>query len=425
MKKIFTTFVLYFLISANAHSELTIKIDRAEIGALPIMVKISNNLPNNSLNIIKEIIENDLYGSGYFTVLDSSKISGKFENKGTKYALLSLAGANFFLDSKIYNENSNTYIRFDLYNIIKKELVISYKINLKNNNIRKIAHTISNVIFEEITGIKGIFDTKIAYISTEIKKNANKKIYKLHVADIDGHNSIAIYKSSKQIMSPTWSPKNDKIAYVSFENNRPEIFIQTLETGERIKLDNNKKSSSAPAWSPNGNFMAYTSSVNGNLEIFVYSFVSKSDRRITNSIGIDTEAEWNINNKEIFFTSDRSGKPHIYIKSINSGKAKRLTFEGTYNADANLSSDGKELSLVHNNGSGHKIGILSLKDNFLKVISNGKLDEAPSFAPNNKMVLFASKKIHKGILVAASNDGRIRKEIELVGENVREPIWSH
>ena len=139
-----------------------------------------------------------------------------------------------------------------------------------NNNIRKISHTISNVIFEKITGIKGIFDTKIAYISTEVVKK--RKIYKLNVADIDGYNPIAIYKSSKQIMSPTWSPNNKKIAYVSFENNKPEIFIQTLETGLREKLPNNNYSSSAPAWSPNEKYMAFTSSIKGNLEIFVYNF---------------------------------------------------------------------------------------------------------------------------------------------------------
>ena len=171
--------------------------------------------------------------------------------------------------------------------------------------------------------------------------------------------------------------------------------------------------------------MAYTSSVNGNLEIFIYNFFSKSTRRITNSIGIDTEAEWHPKTNKIFFTSDRSGKPHIYSKSIKSGKAKRLTFEGSYNADVNVSSDGKYLSLVHNNGKGHRIAILSLNDKYLKVITGGRLDEAPSFAPNNKMVLYASKKRHKGILVATSNDGRIRKEIEIIGEDAREPIWSH
>ena len=226
-------------------------------------------------------------------------------------------------------------------------------------------------------------------------------------------------------MSPTWSPNNDKIAYVSFENNRPEIFIQSLSTGEREKLIKGTNSSSAPAWSPNGKHMAYTSSVNVNLEIFIYSFITSQSKRITNSIGIDTEAEWHPNSNTIFFTSDRSGRPHIYRKSLSKNKAKRVTFDGSYNADANISSDGKYLSLVHNSGNGHKIAIFSLEDRYLKVISNGRLDEAPSFAPNNKMVLFASKKIHKGILVATSNDGRIRQEIELTGEDVREPIWSN
>ena len=424
MKRIIQIVILQFFCYSYAYSELTIKIDRAKIGALPIMISVSGQSENFPPNQFRDIIENDLYSSGYFNILDSSKVKNNVSNQNTQYALWALAGSNYFLRANLYVENSKEYIRFDLYDIIKKKLMVSYKINLKeNSNIRKISHTISNVIFEEITGIKGIFDTKIAYISTE--KKDKRKIYKLHVADIDGYNSIAIYKSSKQLMSPTWSPNNDKIAYVSFENHRPEIFVQTLATGERKKINNENKSSSAPAWSPNGDFMAYTSSVNGNLEIFVHNFLKNSNKRITNSIGIDTEAEWHPNGKKIFFTSDRSGKPHIYMKFIKHGKAKRVTFDGIYNADANISSDGKFLSLVHNNGNGHKIALYSLKDKYLKVISKGKLDEAPSFSPNNKMILFASKKLRKGILVATSNDGRIRKEIELTGEDVREPIWSH
>jgi TolB protein len=424
MNKIILLIALQFILFTSTYAELIIKIDNAEIGALPMMVHVEGTSKKYSSVMFEDIVENDLLGSGYFNILDSNSVKNSLSNLNTQYALWALSGANYFLKANIFDESGNEFIKFTLHNVIKKEVMVSYKINLdKNNNIRKVSHKISNVIFESITGIKGIFDTKIAYISTDKSKKRN--IYKLHVADIDGFNSVAIYKSSKQLMSPTWSPKNNKIAYVSFENNRPEIFIQTLATGERVKLINGSLSSSAPAWSPNEKFMAYTSSVNGNLEIFVHNFLTKNNTRITNSLGIDTEAEWGLKSKKIFFTSDRNGNPHIYSKLFKKGKAKRITFDGTYNADANLSSDGKYLSLVHNNGKGHKIAIYSIKDKFLKVISKGRLDEAPSFAPNGKMVLFASKKLHKGILVATSNDGRIRKEIELTGEDVREPIWSH
>ena len=424
MNKILLLIALQVILLTNTYADLVIKIDKAEIGALPMMVHVDGLSKKYSPDIFENIIESDLLSSGYFNILDSKNVKNTLSNLKTQYALWALSGSNYFLKASIFTENENEFIKFTLHNVIKKEIMVSYKINLdKNSNIRKVSHKISNVVFESITGIEGIFDSKIAYISTEKSKERN--IYKLHVADVDGFNSVTIYKSSKQLMSPTWSPKNNKIAYVSFENNRPEIFIQTLATGERVKLINGNFSSSAPAWSPNEKFMAYTSSVNGNLEIFIYNFSTRDNRRITNSLGIDTEAEWGLKSKKIFFTSDRNGNPHIYSKFINNGKSKRITFEGTYNADANLSSDGKYLSLVHNNGSGHKIAIYSINDKFLKVISRGRLDEAPSFAPNGKMVLFASKKLNKGILVAASNDGRIRKEIELIGENVREPIWSH
>ncbi len=424
MKKLLILLLLNFLLFSNVNSELTIKINRAEIGALPIMIKFFGKTNNFQSISFQKIIQNDLYGSGYFNVLDSDNVKNNLSDMKTQFALWAMAGTNYFLKGELYTENENDFIKFNLYNVIKKNIIFSYKVNLKDsNNIRKISHTISNVVFEEITGIKGIFDTKIAYISTEEK--SNKKIYKLHVADIDGYNSVAIYKSSKQIMSPSWSPENKKIAYVSFENNRPEVFIQTLATGERVNLLNNNKSSSAPAWSPDGKYLAYSSSVNGNLEIFIYDLIEKTSKRITNSIGIDTEAEWHPDSSQLFFTSDRSGKPQIYIKNIFNGNAERLTFDGIYNADSNISSDGNYISLVHNSGNGHKIAIFSLKDKYLNVISNGKLDEAPSFAPNNKMILFASKKINKGILVATSNDGRIRKELALEGEDVREPVWSN
>jgi len=424
MNKILLLIALQAILFTNTYAELIIKIDKAEIGALPMMVHVDGSSERYPSGIFESIVENDLIGSGYFNILDSKNVKSSLSNLKTQYALWALSGSNYFLKASVFTENRNEFIKFTLHNVIKKETMVSYKINLdKNNNIRKVSHKISNVIFESITGIEGIFDTKIAYISTEKSKERN--IYKLHVADVDGFNSVTIYKSSKQLMSPTWSPKNNKIAYVSFENHRPEIFIQTLATGERVKLINGNFSSSAPAWSPNEKFMAYTSSVNGNLEIFIHNFLTRDNRRITNSLGIDTESEWGLKSEKIFFTSDRNGNPHIYSKFINNGKARRITYEGTYNADANLSSDGKYLSLVHNNGSGHKIAIYSINDKFLKVISRGRLDEAPSFAPNGKMVLFASQKLNKGILVAASNDGRIRKEIELIGENVREPIWSH
>ena len=424
MNKILLLIALQVILLTNTYADLVIKIDKAEIGALPMMVHVDGLSKKYSPDIFENIIESDLLSSGYFNILDSKNVKNTLSNLKTQYALWALSGSNYFLKASIFTENENELIKFTLHNVIKKEIMVSYKINLdKNNNIRKVSHKISNVIFESITGIEGIFDTKIAYISTEKSKERN--IYKLHVADVDGFNSVTIYKSSKQLMSPTWSPKNNKIAYVSFENHRPEIFIQTLATGERVKLINGNVSSSAPAWSPNEKFMAYTSSVNGNLEIFIHNFLTRDNRRITNSLGIDTESEWGLKSEKIFFTSDRNGNPHIYSKFINNGKARRITYEGTYNADANLSSDGKYLSLVHNNGSGHKIAIYSINDKFLKVISRGRLDEAPSFAPNGKMVLFASQKLNKGILVAASNDGRIRKEIELIGENVREPIWSH
>lgn len=246
------------------------------------------------------------------------------------------------------------------------------------------------------------------------------------MSDIDGYNPVAIFTSKRELMSPTWSPDNKKLAYVSFENKRPEIFIQTLSTGERFKMNNKAGSSSAPAWSPDGKYIAYSQKINGNLEIFIYNLANNKSKRITKSIGIDTEPEWSDDGKFIFFTSDRSGRPQIYKKSINkTSKAKRITFEGIYNADSSSSSNGKYIAMVHNSGKGYNIGILNISKGYLNIISNGKLDEAPSFAPNSVMILYAAKMKNKGVLYATSIDGRIKKRIELNSMDVREPVWSN
>ncbi|MEC7885902.1 MAG: Tol-Pal system beta propeller repeat protein TolB [Pseudomonadota bacterium] len=408
-----------------ANSELVIKIDKSTVSSIPIIIHMVGDTEDFSSSAIKNIIKSDLYGSGYFKILDEKNIENDLKNLSTQYSLWKFAGANYVFKGSITKDNTSSKITFDLYDISKKTKISSYKIPLKNNhNVRKVSHTISNVLFELITGIEGVFDTKIAYISSE--DLLTRERYKLYVADIDGFNPVAIFTSNRQLMSPAWSPDNKHIAYVSFENRRPQIFIQTLSTGKRKKLFGGKVSSSAPAWSPDGKKLAYTTAVKGNLEIFIYDLDSGSSTRFTNSIGIDTEADWHPNGKQIIFTSDRSGKPNIYIKSVNNKKkAKRLTFKGNYSADANISNDHNYITYVNNLGNGYQIAVMDIKRKYTHTISRGVLDEAPSFAPNGKMILYATKKKKKGILVATSSDGRIRKEIQIVGEDVREPVWSN
>ena len=419
--------LICLLFHNNLYAELTIRITQGVGKQTPVAIVpfgLGDDMSELGVDIA-DIISNDLKRSGRFSLTPIENMLQKpTTGAGIDFDDWSILGIEAVVVGRIIKMKEGSFnIQFQLFDIFKGEQIVGYRMPANEKTLRRSAHRIADMIYKELTGIRGVFDTKVAYVKTNVSRNETK--YSLIVADSDGENEQIVVTSNDPIMSPAWSPDSRQIAYVSFENHRPEIFIQTLATGERVKLVNGNVSSSAPAWSPNEKFMAYTSSVNGNLEIFVHNFLTKNNIRVTNSLGIDTEAEWGLKSKKIFFTSDRNGNPHIYSKLFKKGKAKRITFDGTYNADANLSSDGKYLSLVHNNGNGHKIAIYSIKDKFLKVISKGRLDEAPSFSPNGKMVLFASKKLHKGILVATSNDGRIRKEIELTGEDVREPIWSH
>jgi len=421
MKKLI--FLLIIIFSTNTFAELKITISQGLEKSIPIIVNCDHR---EKLCIeITDVIKSNLYGSGYFLIQDEKIINSNLDELTSQYALWTLYDTDYAVKSKIFKKNEKFVFDFKLYDVNLKKILFNYQISFNNKtNIRKLAHVSSNKIFEKITSIKGIFDTKIAYISSS--KVNDKKIYKLFVSDIDGYNPVAIFTSKRELMSPTWSPDNKKLAYVSFENKRPEIFIQTLSTGERFKMNNKVGSSSAPAWSPDGKYIAYSQKINGNLEIFIYNLANNKSKRITKSIGIDTEPEWSNDGKFIFFTSDRSGRPQIYKKSINkTSKAKRITFEGIYNADSSSSSNGKYIAMVHNSGKGYNIGILNIPKGYLNIISNGKLDEAPSFAPNSAMILYAAKMKNKGVLYATSIDGRIKKRIELNSMDVREPVWSN
>jgi TolB protein len=291
--------------------------------------------------------------------------------------------------------------------------------------LRATSHRIADMIYEEMTGIRGVFSTRIAYI-TEERTSLEDRIFRLIVADADGANARIVAESRQPLMSPAWSPDGRRIAYVSFEGGQSAIYVQTLRTGTRDRVSSRAGINGAPVFSPDGRMLALALSLDqGNLDIHTLDLSTQVLRRITENASIDTEPEWSSDGEWLYFTSDRAGSPQIYrVEAVPGGRAERLSFEGTYNTRARRNPDGDRLAIVHRNQSQDRIALLDPSNGAIDVLSRGTLDESPSFAPNGAMIIYATRDQGQGVLAAVSSNGQIHQRITSVAGDVREPVWS-
>lgn len=421
----FFALALFVVSSSMAHAELLIEITRGADDATPIAVVPFGGTVAGSNEPIAKIVSDDLNRSGRLRTLDENKLPVRPTTGGdVLYNEWRNSGANYILVGSSRLTPDNRYdISFELFSLDRQTRLLGEKLTIPASNWRDAAHFISDKVFEAITGTRGAFSTRILYVN-QYSLNGKRR-YRLEFADADGQRPTSILESPEPILSPGWSPDGTKVTYVSFENRRPAIFVQTINTEERKLLTSFSGLNGAPAWSPDGKRMALTLSRDGNPEIYIMDIASGELTRMTNHPAIDTEPRWMPDGKALVFTSDRGGSAQIYRLDLASRNVQRLTFEGSYNARADISPDGRYLAMVHRQkGQQFQIAVQDLQSKMITTITKTAQDESPSFAPNGASLVYATRRGEYGELGISTPDGRYQVRLPARLGEVREPAWS-
>ncbi len=404
---------------ATAQAELKIEITEGVIGGVPITILPFTGEPQDVPRNYSQIIASNLAYSGLFSILDAQNFSQLTRpNDTTDYEAWLTNGAEKIVSGTV--DDDALIVRLD--DAVKATKSKEWKLSLEDNLIKTIAHYASDLIYEEIAGVAGIFSTRLAFVSSE-RLGPKERRFNLNIADADGQYVSAIYSADATLMSPAWSPDYKNLAYVSYENNEPQIFIQVLSSGERSNLSEIIGPANTPAWSEDNNQLSFVASRNDNSDIYIYRFDTQRIIRVTRSLAIDTEPAW-MGNDALIFTSDRSGTPQLYRASIADNDITRLSFEGNYNADADVSPDQTKLAYISERGAGFSVVIRDLIDDSELALSFGNLDERPRFAPNGHLLSYITTQDGESALGLLTIDGALGKLIQIEADNIRGISWS-
>src|SRR6266478_572593 len=407
------------LLAGPARAQLTIEIIGGGANQIPIAVLPfagESALPQS----ITEIIEQDLSRSGRFRAI----FVGGVNPLPTEIAQVDFAEWKSRLaDAVVIGQaqrlpDGKLEVRFRLLDVLKQSQIGGIAFTLTAAQTRLTAHKIADFIYEKLTGERGVFSTRIAYV---VKQGPR---FELRVADADGQNAQSILISSEPIMSLSWAPDGARMAYVSFQNKKPILFVQNLTASKQPSpVANYRGSNSAPAWSPDGKQLAAVLTKDGSSQIYLMNADGTNLRRVTFSGFIDTEPFFTPDGQSIYFTSDRGGSPQIYRMPAKGGEAVRVTFEGDYNVSPRLSPEGKTLVYVSRNDGRFQVMAMDLETKQAQALTDGQRDESPTFAPNGRTILYATDVDNRGVLAAVSSDGRFRQRLSVQAADVREPSW--
>ncbi|MBS0545835.1 MAG: Tol-Pal system protein TolB [Proteobacteria bacterium] len=402
-------------LSLNASAQLSIEIVGAGASRYPVVIPIFENegqLPRG----VTDVVRADLERSGLFSLINIGP-QALPESVTPDLAGIRSRGADAVLTGSLVPQSDGRYqVRFRLFDTQKQTELGAMALPMAPAQNRAIGHRIADFVYEKLTGQPGYFSTRIAYV---VKSGSN---YELQVADADGMNAATALRSREPIISPAWSPDGQRLAYVSFEQKKPIVYVHMLATGQRRVVANFKGSNSAPAWSPDGSQLAVVLTKDGLSQLYAINADGSGVRRLASSSGIDTEPAWAADGN-IYFTSDRGGSPQIYRVSSAGGSAQRVTFDGSYNVTPRPSPDGRQLAFITRNNGRFQVAIQDLASKQTTILTDSARDESPSFAPNGRMILYATESGGRGVLAAVSSDGRVKQRLTVQAADVREPAW--
>ncbi|NNM59617.1 MAG: Tol-Pal system beta propeller repeat protein TolB [Legionellales bacterium] len=431
MRKLVLSFFIVVLsvFAPSAFAVLNIELTQGIASAIPVAVVPFAQDNQLAPTDVTTIIHNDLANSGQFNVISN----GSFNQYPTSPTSVDMKywqtkNVNDLVVGSIKSLGGGQYkVSFSLVSLFDQapnNVLLSQEFTVNQNELRRVSHHISDLIYEKLTGVRGVFSTHLAYVLVQRSTSQPPK-YKLMVSDEDGYNPQPILVSSQPIMSPAWSPDGRQISYVSFESYLPQIYVSTVATGQRRLITSFNGINGAPEWSPDGKELAVAlSRGSANPNIYTLSLASGKLVQITSDWSINTEPSWSKDGQSILFTSDRGGSPQIYEIDLNTKATQRLTFDGTYNASASFTPDAKSLVLLNRQSGQFNVALLNLQTNSLKLLTKGGMNQSPSLAPNGKMVVYASKAGSKNVLAMVSTDGTVNMQLPDQQGDVQEPAWS-
>ncbi|MCB1917335.1 MAG: Tol-Pal system protein TolB [Rhodocyclaceae bacterium] len=417
--KLFTQALLlacWLLTSVAAHAQLAIEITGAGANRIPVAIARfdgESTLPAG----VSEVVRRDLERSGLFSLVetgpqpvgaDSIPDLANFRIRGADAMLV---GSVAPIDGKRFE------VRFRLFDTQRQTELGALALRMSSTQHRATGHRVADFVYEKLTGLPGVFSTRIAYVVKTGKR------YQLQIADADGENPQTALASREPIISPAWSPDGSKLAYVSFEAKKPVVYIHSLATGLRSVVANFKGSNSAPAWSPDGERLAVVLTKDGQSQLYTVNADGSGVRRIASSSGIDTEPAWSRDGDWIYFTSDRGGSPQLYRVAPDGSNLQRISFSGSYNVTPRPSPDNRSLAFVTRNNGRFQVAVMDLASRQVTILTDTERDESPSFAPNGRMILYATEIGGRGVLAAVSSDGRVKQKLSVQAADVREPAW--
>jgi TolB protein len=420
---VFAFAVSLALYTAQASAQLTVEITGAGANQMPVAIADFSG-ERIIAQALTSVIRADLERSGMFRLIDGGEILA--EETTPPFADLKQRGADAVvggtvggtIGSTIATSGEERYTtRIRLSDVLKQSTLGAQAYMHTGAQLRATAHRIADFIYEKLTGEPGVFSTRIAYV---VKSTGR---YELQIADADGSNAQTALASREPIISPVWSPDGGKLAYVSFEAKKPVVYVHDLASGRRHVAANFKGSNSAPAWAPDGKRLAVVLTKEGGSQLFMVNADGSGINRLATSAGIDTEPRFSPDGQFIYFTSDRGGSPQIYRIAASGGAAERITFDGNYNVTPRPSPNGKSLAFIARNEGRFQLALMDLATKQTQILTDSAKDESPSFAPNGRMILYATEIGGRGVLAAVSSDGRVKQKLSVQASDIREPAW--